>query len=149
MKFAGSMVAKVVLDTNVVVSAILKPNSLPSLCLELVLSGKIQGVYTKAILNEYYRVLVRSKFHFPEKLVSDLLKKMVGNGELVEPNIILEKMPSLPDPEDKKFLEAVLAGGADFIVTGNKRHFPKKFFLAKVVSPREFIDWLSWHYFEI
>jgi len=44
------------------------------------------------------------------------------------------------DPDDNKFLECADAARADYLVTGNQRHFPEFWKKTKVISPREFID---------
>jgi predicted nucleic acid-binding protein len=48
-----------------------------------------------------------------------------------------------PDPDDNKFLECAQAAGADYLVTGNKRHFPKRWGKTKVVNARELLDLIS------
>ena len=126
-----------VIDTNVLVSAALKPESVPGQVLELVLDGIIIPVLNKAILNEYYEVLFRPKFRFPRRFVKDTIGKISDNGIFVdaEPLNI-----DLPDPKDIVFYEVVMEGRKDeeaYLVTGNIRHFPNKPF---IVTPRQIID---------
>jgi predicted nucleic acid-binding protein len=44
-----------------------------------------------------------------------------------------------PDEADNRFLECTEAGGADFLVTGNKKHFPKRWKTTEVVNTRELL----------
>ena len=51
------------------------------------------------------------------------------------------KITEANDPDDNKFLECALEANADFLITGNKKHFPlKSFHRTRIVSPRDFID---------
>ena len=126
-----------VIDTNVLVSAALKPESVPGQVLELALEGVIVPVLCKEIADEYRGVLLRPKFGFPEKLVNDLLNELASRG------IFTDAVPlgvELPDPKDTVFYEVVMEERKDedaYLVTGNIRHFPEKPF---VVTPRQMID---------
>ena len=83
-------------------------------------------------------MLRREKFAFDQDLTDPLLAFLETEGELVA------SAPlglALPDPADAMFLEVAAAGGADFLVTGNLRHFPTGMRSGLVVlSPREFLD---------
>lgn len=127
---------RVVLDTNVLVSALLKPNSTSDLCLRLVLSDKVKLIISKEILSEYHTVLSYSKFGFQKINIDNIIERLLKIGENVEQNIKLGKITI--DPTDQKFLEAGFV--ADFIITGNKKHFPINFNHALIVSPTEFIE---------
>ena len=66
---------KVVLDTNIIVSALLTDQGLPALIFDLALSQQIQLFYSPALMDEYGRVLHRSRFGFPkEKIQGSLLR---------------------------------------------------------------------------
>ncbi len=69
-----------VIDTNVLVSAAMKPESVPGQVLELVLDGVIVPVLNRTILEEYCDVLLRPKFGFPEQIVKDILGEIDGRG---------------------------------------------------------------------
>jgi|PlaIllAssembly_1097288.scaffolds.fasta_scaffold206484_3 putative PIN family toxin of toxin-antitoxin system len=128
----------VVLDTNVVVSGILKPHSKAAIILRLVTDGVIQLAYDLRILSEYRDVLRRPKFSFSKETIEAFLDQVEQEGVLV---LAKPLKRHLPDPDDEPFLEVALSGGAKSIVTGNKRHFPRKNCLGvKVLSPGEFLE---------
>ena len=127
-----------VLDTNVLVSAMLKSDSVPGTVLELALGGNITPVFNEAILQEYREVLCRSKFHFGEQIVDAVIQSIVNHGVCVD----AEKLdPSqFPDPDDIVFYEVVMEerkSEETYLVTGNLRHFPVKPF---VVTPKQMLD---------
>jgi len=128
----------IVLDTNVLISGILKPYSKAATILRLVTDGAVQLAYDLRILSEYQDVLKRSKFNFAQENVEDFLEQIEEEGLLVS---VKPLRFHLPDPDDEPFLEVALSGGAMAIVTGNKRHFPKKEYEAvKILSPAEFLE---------
>ena len=128
----------VVLDANVVVSGILKPHSKGAIILRLVTDGVIQLAYDLRILSEYRDVLRRPKFSFSKETIEAFLDQVEQEGVLV---LAKPLKRHLPDPDDEPFLEVALSGGAKSIVTGNKRHFPRKNCLGvKVLSPGEFLE---------
>lgn len=131
---------KVVLDTNVLVSAILKPGSLPELVLSLVLSGKIVLCLSEPIAAEYEEVLKRPKFRkLDRRKVNELLSRIRAEARWVAPRIPLHV--SLTDPEDNKFLECAVEAEADLLVTGNIKHFPSgKFRGTAIVNPARFLS---------
>ena len=128
----------IVLDTNVIVSGILRPYSKAASILRLVATGAITLAYDLRIFSEYRDVLNRPKFPFAKEDIDAFLDQVEKEG------VVVSVMPlkfRLPDPEDESFLEVALAGKAKAIVTGNKRHFPKKEYEGtKILSPAEFLD---------
>ena len=126
-----------VIDTNVLVSAAMKPESVPGQVLELVLDGVIVPVLNKTIIEEYHDVLLRPKFDFPEQIVKDILNEIDGHGIYVDAEHI---DIDLPDPKDIVFYEVVMEERKkedSYLVTGNIKHFPEKPF---IVTPRQMID---------
>ena len=114
---------KVVLDTNVLVSALLKPDSMPELILSLILSGEILLCLSEPISAEYEEVIKRDKFKkLDQRKVKELLSRLKSQAQWVEPKVHLQV--TLADPGDNKFLECADKAGADFLITGNLRHFP-------------------------
>lgn len=71
-----------VIDTNVIVSAMLKWDSIPGSILELALDGPITPVLNHEILEEYRQVLLRPKFHLTERIVGDLLDNISARAVL-------------------------------------------------------------------
>ena len=116
----------VVIDTNVIVSALLAQDhqrSVPFTILEAVFLGKITPVLSKDIMAEYVSVLNRKKFGFDKGLVKTILVELEKQGVMVNP-AKMEK--SLPDPKDACFYEAaaIYENLGVFLVTGNMKHFP-------------------------
>ena len=132
----------VVIDTNVLVSALItrNENSPTVRILRFLANGNIVPVYSEEIIREYNDVLRRKKFKLPENIVINLLKDIMDNGlKITELPEVDEVMP---DPEDVVFYAVTLsAQNKDaFLVTGNGRHFPQKPF---VVTPSELIEILQ------
>jgi uncharacterized protein len=128
----------IVLDTNVIVSGILKPYSKSATILRLVADGAVRLAYDLRLLSEYRDVLARPAFNFPKAEVESFLAQVEGEGLLVSGKPLNFH---LPDPDDEPFLEVALSAKVKAVVTGNKRHFPKKDYSGiKIVSPGEFLD---------
>ncbi len=132
------MICYAVIDTNVLVSALLSSNDDAATVrvLEKLFGGEIVPIYSNEITNEYREVLQRRKFGFSPELVDYLLSAIEKFGILVDPT------PSgviLPDMKDVPFYEVVLEKRDDnaYLVTGNIKHFPKEPF---VVTPRELLE---------
>lgn len=130
-----------VIDTNVLVSALLSSNENAATVqiIQRLYEGNIIPVFSDEILAEYNEVLRRKKFHFSEELICTLLNTMISIGKRIVPS------PSgeiLPDIKDLPFYEVVLEKQAEdaYLVTGNIKHFPIKPF---IVTPREFLSLLD------
>ena len=107
-----------VIDTNVLVSAVLKWNSDPGNIIDLAFNDVIIPLVNQEILSEYKTVLLRPKFHLSEEHLD------------VE----------LPDPKDRVFYEVTMTARESedaHLVTGNIKHFPTKPFM---VTPRQMLD---------
>ncbi len=129
---------KVVLDTNVLVSAVLTPHGKPSQILALVLGGEIQLCVDERIVSEYREVLLRKEFSFPPEEVEILVDFITKTSLHVIPRPLVN---SLPDPDDAPLLEVAVAGRAVALVTGNKRHFSKRVAPdVPILSPAEFLS---------
>lgn len=126
-----------VIDTNVLVSAMLKWNSIPGNVMELVFSGMIVPLLNGHIMREYREVLSRPKFYLTEDIVQNVLSEIEQRGIYVD----AEEMDfALPDPKDIVFYAVVMDGRKTedaFLVTGNIKHFPEKPY---VVTPRQMMD---------
>ena len=124
----------VVLDTNVLVSALINPTGVPATILSLLLNGRLTVLYDNRILGEYKEVLSRPKFHFKKNLILQLLDYVRHEGEFVAAEPL--RVPSVSE-DDKMFYEVARAGKPQFLVTGNKKHFPSE---GIVRTPKEFVD---------
>jgi len=132
---------KIILDTNVIVSALIS-NTIPSLIIyELVLAKKVKSCLSNQIFEEYIQVMNRDKFtRYPDfKLRSNIvLSKLSDISEFYVPNT---KIEILTDKSDNKFLELAFASRADYIITGNTLDFRiTEFENTKILTPREFWD---------
>jgi len=128
---------KVVLDTNVLVSGLLTAGGACGQIVELMLDGLFQPCFDGRILEEYARVLHRPELAIRSEDAEEILGTIRFFGE---PIAALPFPSGLPDPSDLPFLE--VAGAAQAVlVTGNRRHFPKKACKGvTVVTPRELLD---------
>jgi len=128
---------KVVLDTNVLVPALLSPYQPPARVLDLVLAGEVDAVIDDRIMAEYREVLARPKFTFEEHAADDLLIYLERAGiTIMAPPLAAV----LPDPDDCMFLEVAAAAQA-LLVSGNLRHYPaEQRHTVVVLSPSAFLD---------
>ncbi|MDO5329401.1 MAG: putative toxin-antitoxin system toxin component, PIN family [Coriobacteriia bacterium] len=127
----------VVIDTNVVVSSLLKRKSNPWQILQYVAEGKIVPLVNGEILLEYNKVLNRNKFDFNKKDI-DICLLIIFKHCLCLDRMTTDEL--FIDKQDIVFYEIALAArerGNSYLITGNKKHFPEKPF---VVSPREMVD---------
>ena len=108
---------KVVVDTNVVVSAIFKDRTPEAVLTHILSSPEMTWVASQPILDEYKAVLARPKFSLPQTLLNEWFSVFDNHITIVEPDIELQ----LPrDPTDAKFLSCALSAGANFIITGDR-----------------------------
>jgi putative PIN family toxin of toxin-antitoxin system len=132
---------RTVLDTNVLVSAMLSPFGNEAQVLGAVRRGSIVPCLSPAILAEYCAVLSRPKFGFAQDEILGLIGMLEAKGLLLEP---VPATGASPDPGDDDFIACALAADADFIVTGNKRDFPADSCKpSRVVSARELMAYLN------
>lgn len=133
---------RLVIDTNIVVSAALKPDGLSRTVLVLAITKPAILYLSEAILDEYREVLARPELKIRKGLRTQLLDLIRSRARTVKPSSI----PLVTkDPDDSKFLECADAARADYLVTGNQRHFPKFWKKTKVITSRELIDIVAPH----
>ena len=113
---------RAVIDTNVLVSAMISSAGNESLLIMAVNQGLVTPYFSLEILQEYSDVFLRPKFGFSAEDVDALLELLRLRGTLLQPTPV---DPVSPDPDDDKFISCAVAGEVDFLVTGNKRHFPQ------------------------
>ena len=133
---------RLVIDTNIVVSAALKPDGLQRTVLLLAITKPARLYVTEAIMAEYREVLARPKMKIRKGLRQQFLQLIKSHARSVVPTRTLQMAR---DPDDNKFLECADAARADYLVTGNQRHFPKFWKKTKVISSREFINIVAPH----
>jgi uncharacterized protein len=131
-------VIRAVIDTNVLVSGLLSPAGNEALILLAVHQGIMQPCVSEEMLAEYAQVLARPKFAFPPDEIAAVMAMFRDKGELIDPQQVA---PVLPDPDDVRFLRCAEAARAEYLVTGNKRHFPAEACGAvHVVNAAELLD---------
>ena len=130
---------RAVIDTNILVSALLQPESLPAAVFMLALSGQVELCVSDAIFAEYDDVIRRPRLKQPPDVIKGTLHSIRKVGHWVRPTVRVEECS---DADDNVFLECAQAAEADYLVTGNQRHFPERWKKTKVVSARELIELL-------
>jgi putative PIN family toxin of toxin-antitoxin system len=125
-----------VYDTNVVVSAVLKPGSIPASLVALAMEGSVKLFLSPELLAEYREVLKRPVFGFDQASVDRFLNDLEKASVMVYP---AKRLSAALDEPDNRILECAQEAKAHYIVTGNKKHFPfAQFDGTKIVSPAEF-----------
>jgi uncharacterized protein len=127
----------VVLDTNIVVSAHLVPKGLERRVLDLALNRHLRLCASTEILEEYEEVLKRPKFAISSSRLSASVRMIRSACALFAPQ---HRLNIALDPDDNKFLECAELAAADYLVTGNRRHFPPHFKSTRVVNARELLQ---------
>ena len=125
---------KIVIDTNVIVSALINSNGMPGKILASVLGGRIKILYDNRIIFEYIDVLSRKNFGFNEEIINDMIDYFKNDGEFINSEY---SNVMFIDETDKKFYEVFKSGEAEYLITGNIKHFPKE---NGIIIPKEFIE---------
>jgi putative PIN family toxin of toxin-antitoxin system len=133
---------RLVIDTNVLISAALKPEGLERAVLLLAITHPARLYVSRPILEEYRAVLARRELKIRKGLRRQLLQFIRNHSHVVRPRVRVEVTR---DPDDGKFLECADAARADYLVTGNLKHFPVYWKNTKIIRPREFLDLVAPH----
>jgi putative PIN family toxin of toxin-antitoxin system len=134
---------RLVIDTNILVSAALKPDGLQRTVPVLAITRPARLYVTHAVLAEYREVLARPEFEIRRGLRQHFLQLIKNHAQVVKPACTLQVAK---DPDDDKFLECADAARADYLITGNQRHFPKYWKKTKIITSREFIGIVAPHF---
>jgi putative PIN family toxin of toxin-antitoxin system len=110
---------RVVLDTNVLLSALAFPGSQPDQVLQRVRRGEVELFLSPFILAELERIL-RDKFRFTKRQTDERMNVIRRLATLVEPTERIALVTAKDD--DNRILECALAARADYLVTGDKEH---------------------------
>jgi|ERR1051326_1492800 putative PIN family toxin of toxin-antitoxin system len=129
---------RVVIDTNVVVSANLVDEGPSAAVLSLAINKNILMFVSPAVLAEYEEVLHRPRLKFDPDRIRAFLADVREASELVQPTRTITEIKK--DEADNRFLECADAAGADYIVTGNTRHFPEQFENIRILTPQRFLE---------
>ncbi len=133
---------RIVIDTNIVVSAALKPHGLQRTVILLAITKPARLYVSAAICSEYRAVLSRPEPQIRKGLRQQFLQLIRNRSYLIAP---ARQIQAATDPDDNKFLECADSARADYLVTGNVRHFPKFWKKTKVITSREFIAIVAPH----
>ena len=133
---------RLVLDTNVVISAALKQDGLQRTVLVLALTRPARLYVSMPILAEYKRVLARRELRIRKGLRQQLLQLVAKRSYSVRP---ARRLRVTSDPDDNIFLECADAARADYLVTGNLKQFPRYWKKTKIISAREFMNLVAPH----
>ncbi|HKD10319.1 MAG TPA: putative toxin-antitoxin system toxin component, PIN family [Bryobacteraceae bacterium] len=128
---------RLVIDTNIVISAALRPDGMQRTTLLLAITKPSHLYVSEAILAEYREVLAEPRLRIRKGLRQQLLQVITNHARLIRPTGALQVAY---DPDDNVFLECADSARADYLVTGNPRHFPRFWKKTKVITPREFIE---------
>ena len=131
---------RVVLDSNIVVSACLTPQGASATIVELALLGYFTLCISQEVLSEYQEVLARPKFSRELERIKTVLEGIEETSAVIVPR---QRLTLSSDEEDNRLLECAQAAKADFLVTGNRKHFPDRMDEVRILSPREFLTELG------
>lgn len=127
-----------VLDTNILVSALINGRGTPAqVFLTVLFDTDMRLCVSAEIYAEYEEVLRRPRLRRSEAEVDGALRAIRECAIWVRPG---KTVRVCLDPDDDIFLECAEAAGAQYIVTGNLRHFPRVWAEAQVVTARQFLD---------
>jgi putative PIN family toxin of toxin-antitoxin system len=133
---------RLVIDTNIVVSAALQPEGPQRTVLLLAMTKPARLYVSDAILTEYREVLSRPELQIRKGLRQQLLQLIRSHSYTVVPR---HRLDVTKDPDDDKFLECADVARADYLVTGNQHHFPRFWKKTKVITSRELISIVAPH----
>jgi putative PIN family toxin of toxin-antitoxin system len=133
---------RLVIDTNVLVSAAIKPAGLQRTVLLLAVTKPARLYVSRAILEEYREVLGRPELRIRKGAQQQLLQLIKNHSFTMVP---ARRLDVAADPDDNIFLECADAAHADYLITGNLKHFPRFWKETKIITPREFISLAAPH----
>ena len=128
---------RVVLDTNIIVSALLQPAGPPARIFVLVLGGGLQLCVSARIYAEYEEVISRARLQRSQETIASTLQAIREKGLWVRP---AQSVRVCADLDDDIFLECAQAAQADYRVTGNIKHFPTSWANTRIVTARWLLD---------
>lgn len=133
---------RLVIDTNVVVSAALKAEGLQRTVVLLAMTKPARWYVSDAIMSEYTTVLARTELKIRRSLRQQLLQLIKNHARVVTPSRLAQVTS---DPGDNMFIECADVARADYLLTGNQRHFPKFWKNTKIIGSSEFLSVIAPH----
>jgi len=122
----------VVIDTNILVSALISPKGNPAKIIEMIITGKLKIFYSDEILGEYEEVLLRPKFNLNRDSLRRWLESVLGKGHNVNP---ISSTFGMLDESDRIFYDVAKSCGI-YLVTGNIKHYPSE---SLILTPTQFL----------
>ncbi|MEA3007214.1 MAG: uncharacterized protein QOI94_2483 [Acidobacteriaceae bacterium] len=135
---------RLVIDTNVLVSAALNPDGLERTTILIAITKPARLYVSPPILEEYAGVLARPHLKIRKGVRLQLLQLIKNRSYMVVPS---QRLEVASEPDDNVFLECADKAGADYLVTGNQKHFPQFWKKTKIITSREFISLAAPHLF--
>lgn len=130
--------AKVVIDTNIIISAF-GWDANPEGILKLAVSNKIINFTCFEMLDELRRVVSYPKINFSEELQAEIIETVFSISSLIEINEPLNVI--IDDPDDNKILECAVSADVDFIISGDKHLLGlKKYLNIEILTPESFLS---------
>lgn len=131
---------RVVLDTNIIVSALIQPLGPPAQILLLALGGSVELCVSGSVFAEYEEVIRRPRFRRAEVTLLSTLQAIREQGLWGRS---VHAVRACSDPDDDIFLECAQAAQAACLIAGNIKDFPKNWLDTGIVTPRGFPDVLK------
>jgi len=137
---------RIVLDANVLVSALISAKGSPARLLVYWQEGKFDIVVSPAMLQELERVLhyprLQQQYHLPEEAIRQFLRLLMTHAIEVNPPEEIAVIDR--DPSDNRYLECALAGEAQYIVSGDGHLLDLKEYRGiRILAPAEFVTLLK------
>jgi len=130
--------SKVVLDTNVLLSALLWHQGKPRLIFRKVIEGSVRVFCCKEIIDELREILERD-FNEPTELINQQISVVLAYAELIELSYF-EKIVT-EDPDDDIIMNCALSANADFVVSGDSHLLKLKYYRnIRIISPADFLN---------
>jgi uncharacterized protein len=133
---------RLVVDTNIIVSAVLKQDGLQRTVFLLATSKPARLYVSAPILSEYRVVLSRPELRIRKGLRRQFFEFIRNRSHFVSPS---HSVQAASDLSDNIFLECADEARADYLITGNQRHFPRFWKKTKIITSREFVSLIAPH----
>jgi len=129
---------RVVLDTNILISALLNPQGPPAQVFVMtILDPETRLCVSADLYAEYEEVIRRPRLNRSDREIQATLRTIREKGFWVKPT---EKVRACSDPDDDIFLECAQAASAHYLVTGNVKDFPTIWASTRILTARQFLD---------
>jgi putative PIN family toxin of toxin-antitoxin system len=128
---------RVVLDTNIIISAMLTPRRACAGLSDMPSRARFPALRQRTIFAEYEDVIRRPRFRRSAIEIESLLNTIRERSLWINPASVVR---ACSDPADNIFLECAQAAGAIYLVTGNAKHFPTSWEGTDIVTARQLLD---------